>query len=51
MFYLIKQMWELFSFVCQISLLLFLSWSFWHGVRIESGGVVIELYGIGRFFK
>lgn len=47
----LKQIWELFDLVCRIVLILFMLWSFWHGVKIESGGLVIELYGIGRFFK
>lgn len=43
--------WDLVNLVRSIILLLFMLWSLWHGVRIESGGLVIELYGIGRYFK
>lgn len=48
---ILKLIWELFSLIFGIILLLFLCWSFWHGAKIESGGLVIELYGIKRFFN
>ena len=47
----LKEIWGLFDLVCGIVLLLFMLWSFWHGAKIESGGLVIELYGIKRFFN
>lgn len=47
----LKDIWNLFDLVCGIVLLLFMLWSIWHGAKIESGGLVIELYGIKRFFK
>lgn len=28
----------------------FFLWTFWYGVKIETKGIVIELYGIGRYF-
>ena len=51
MLYLLKEIWNLVSLFCEIVLLLFSLWSFWHGAKIESGGLLIELYGIKRFFK
>lgn len=48
---ILKLIWELFSLIFGIILLLFLCWSFWHGAKIESGGLIVELYGIKRFFK
>ena len=47
----LKEIWELFSLIFETILLLFLLWSFWHGAKIESGGLIVELYGIIRFFK
>lgn len=46
-----KLIWDLFNLVCSMILILFMLWSFWYGVKIESGDLIIELYGIGRFFK
>lgn len=51
MLYLLKEIWNLVSLFCEIVLLLFLLWSLWHGAKIESGNLLIELYGIKRFFK
>ena len=51
MFSVLKLIWELFSLIFETILLLFLLWLFWHGAKIESGGLLIELYGIKRFFK
>ena len=48
---ILKEIWGLFDLVCGIALLLFMLWSFWHGAKIERGGLLIELYGIKRFFK
>lgn len=46
-----KLIWDLFNLVCNAILILFMLWSFWYGVKVESGGLIIELYGIGRYFK
>lgn len=51
MLYLLKEIWNLVSLFCEIVLLLFLLWSLLHGAKIESGNLLIELYGIKRFFK
>jgi hypothetical protein len=51
MFSVFKLICELFNLIFGTIFLLFLLWSFWHGAKIESGGLIIELYGIKRFFK
>ena len=51
MFSVLKLIWVLFNLIFETILLLFLLWSFWHGAKIESGGLLIELCGIKRFFK
>lgn len=48
---LLKFIWDAFGLVCAMLLVAFMLWSFWHGVKIESGGLIIELYGIRRYFK
>lgn len=43
--------WLLIKLVISMLLLIFFIWTFWHGAKITTGGVEIELYGIGRFFN
>lgn len=43
--------WLLIKLAINMLLLIFFIWTFWHGVKIETGGIEIELYGIGRFFN
>ena len=43
--------WFLIKTSLEILLLTFFVWSFWHGAKITTGGIEIELYGIGRFFN
>lgn len=50
MLFILQAAWNAAVFVFQLLLLLFLLWSFWHGSKIESNGITIELYGIKRFF-
>lgn len=42
---------DICAFTFEFLLLLFVSWSFWHGSKIESNGIIVEFYGIKRFFN
>lgn len=41
----VRDVWLLIKLVISILLLIFFIWTFWHGVKIETGGIEIELYG------
>lgn len=41
----------LIRLVINVVLILLLPYSLWHGFKLETGNVVIEGYGIKRFFK
>ena len=47
----IRGVWLLIELAISMLSLIFFTWTFWHGVKVESGGIEIELYGIGRFFN
>ena len=32
-------------------LLIFFIWTFWHGLEVKTGGIEIEMYGIGKIFN
>lgn len=42
---------EVLETVFIIIMLLFSLWTFWYGVKIETKGFSIELYGVGRYFN
>lgn len=42
---------EVLETVFIIIMLLFSLWTFWYGVKIETKGISIELYGVGRYFN
>lgn len=49
---------DLFNLLCSICkltvdvlLLLLILYSFWYGARLETGDLVIEIYGISKYFK
>ncbi len=45
---LIRWMVEIIEMFLAILILLFLMYTTWYGVTIESGDIKIELYGVGR---
>ena len=47
----IRVVWLLIELAINMLLLIFFIWTFWHGLKVETGGIEIELYGIGRTFN
>ncbi len=47
----IRGVWLLIELAISILLLIFFIWTFWHGLEVKTGGIEIEMYGIGRFFN
>lgn len=46
----LKIIWYLYKFIVDVFLLWLVLYSFWHGIKIETGNFSFELYGIARFF-
>ena len=47
----LKLLWNLFTIVADILLIWLTVYSFWNGIKIETGNLVVELYGISRCFS
>lgn len=44
----LKLIWYLLKLIIDIFLIWLMIYSFWYGIKIETGNLIIELYGINK---
>lgn len=45
---ILKLIWCLLKLIIDIFLIWLMIYSFWYGIKIETGNLIIELYGINK---